>query len=273
MIKKIISGGQTGADRGALDAAVKLGIPHGGWIPKGRLTEDGPLPDKYRLQETATTNYAERTEKNVLEADGTLILSHGPLTGGSEYTREMAIKHRKPWLHLDLERNPAFQAASMIVDWIVAKNIETLNVAGPRASKDPRIYQDTKKILETVYYLGMIKDTGMNTGRGASSRIEEVFDAPPTTVEEAVEHLLSKMQLKDRATVANMSIGELPDLYMTLGRYIMNKFGLLSGNTKLLDSCRRKARHKLSREEDAVPVIIEALWRKLQRTHKLRLVK
>ena len=142
MIKKIISGGQTGVDRAALDAAIKLSIPYGGWIPRGRLTENGPLGPEYRLKETGTSSYAERTEKNVLEADGTLIISRGPLTGGSEYTREMAVKHHRPWLHIDLNGESAFQAATMINKWIISKKIEILNVAGPRASKDSNIYHD-----------------------------------------------------------------------------------------------------------------------------------
>ena len=83
MITKIISGGQTGADRAALDVAMAHGIPHGGWIPKGRKTEGGPLPTKYQLQEMPTNSYPERTEKNVVDSDGTLIISHGELTGGS----------------------------------------------------------------------------------------------------------------------------------------------------------------------------------------------
>ena len=83
MIKKVITGGQTGADQGALDAAIKLDIPHGGWIPKGRLTEDSPLPDKYQLKEMPTKSYFKRTEQNVVDSEGTLIISRGPLSGGS----------------------------------------------------------------------------------------------------------------------------------------------------------------------------------------------
>lgn len=164
MIKKIISGGQTGVDRAALDAAIKLAIPHGGWIPQGRLTENGPLPPEYRLKETRSTSYADRTEKNVLDADGTLIISRGSLTGGSEYTREMAVKHNRLWLHIDLKQIPAFQAATTINDWISKKGIAILNVAGPRASKDPKIYSDTLGILASTYYLGkedsVIHDNG-----------------------------------------------------------------------------------------------------------------
>ena len=96
MLKRIISGGQTGADQATLDAATELGIPHGGWIPKGRLMETGPLPDKYQLQEMPTKSYPKRTEQNVIDSHGTLIVSHGKLTGGSKYTQDLAIKHKLP---------------------------------------------------------------------------------------------------------------------------------------------------------------------------------
>jgi hypothetical protein len=82
MIKKIITGGQTGADRAALDVAILLNIPHGGWVPKGRLAEDGPIHTKYQLKEMPTDSHEERTEQNVIDSDGTLIISHGELTGG-----------------------------------------------------------------------------------------------------------------------------------------------------------------------------------------------
>jgi hypothetical protein len=148
MLKKIISGGQTGADRAALDAAIRLGIPHGGWIPKGRIAEDGPLAAKYQLIEMPTDSYPERTEKNVVESDGTLIISHGTPTGGTEYTRKMVLKHGKQMLHIDLalHRN-LMHAASLVKDWISIHNIETLNVAGPRASKNPRIYTLTMALV------------------------------------------------------------------------------------------------------------------------------
>ena len=127
MIKKIISGGQTGVDRAALDVAIKLAIPHGGWIPRGRLTENGPLPPEYRLKETDSSSYADRTEKNVVDGDGTLIISRGSLTGGSEYTRKMAVKHARIWLHIDLNQISAFQAAMTIKDWISKNKIEIMN--------------------------------------------------------------------------------------------------------------------------------------------------
>jgi hypothetical protein len=148
MVKKIISGGQTGADQAALDVAIKLGISHGGWIPKGRLTETGMLDDKYHLKEMETANYNKRTEQNVIDSDGTLIISHGKLTGGSEYTRDMALGHGRPWLHIDLNKIEPFQAARQIKSWIAKYEIKVLNVAGPRASKDTAICRSTTDVLE-----------------------------------------------------------------------------------------------------------------------------
>ncbi len=151
MLKKIISGGQTGADRAALDAAIRLGIPHGGWIPKGRIAEDGPLDASYQLREMPTDSYAGRTEKNVMDSDGTLIVSHGAPTGGTEYTRKMVLKHGKQMLHIDLTlHGNLMSAASLVIDWIAIHHIETLNVAGPRASKDPQIYALTLTLLTQV---------------------------------------------------------------------------------------------------------------------------
>ena len=151
MVNKIISGGQTGADRAALDVAIKLGIPHGGWISKGRLTENGMLDDKYHLKEMETANYNKRTEQNVIDSDGTLIISHGKLTGGSDYTRDMVLLHGRPWLHIDLNKTGSFQAAKQIRSWLAEHEIDVLNVAGPRASKDTAIYQATVDILETAF--------------------------------------------------------------------------------------------------------------------------
>jgi Circularly permutated YpsA SLOG family len=149
-LEKIVSGGQTGADQAALDVAIELGIPHGGWVPKGRKTEDGSLPAKYRLKEMPTESYPKRTEQNVIDADGTLIISHGELKGGSEYTRKMAVKHGKPWIHIDANRQPIEAAVEMIRTWLNGNDIERLNVAGSPASKDPRIYTATKRILKAV---------------------------------------------------------------------------------------------------------------------------
>ncbi len=153
MIKKIISGGQTGADRAVLDTAIELGVPHGGWIPKGRLTEDGPLPDKYNVKEMPTESYSARTEQNVIDSDGTLIISRGLPIGGTAYTIEMAQKHKKPYLFINLEEISETDAPSIITSWTNEQAIEILNVAGPRASEDSKIYRGVKNIIKGIIHV------------------------------------------------------------------------------------------------------------------------
>ncbi len=150
MIAKIISGGQTGADRAALDFAILHGIPYGGWVPRGRRTEDGTLPQKYRLEEMPTPDYAQRTEKNVLSADGTLVVSHGYLKGGSALTVFLAERHGKPCIHADLGEWSVRDAAERIRKWLRDQRIGVLNVAGPRAGMDREIYRATFDLLEAL---------------------------------------------------------------------------------------------------------------------------
>lgn len=154
IVNKIISGGQTGVDRAALDFAIKHDIPHGGWLPKGRKTEDGTLPEKYQLQEMPTPDYSKRTEQNVLDSDGTLIVSHGMLTGGSALTLFLAEKHGKPCLHIDLNLLSTEEAVRIINKWIQWHKLKVLNVAGPRAGKDSKIYEATMSLLEQVLSCG-----------------------------------------------------------------------------------------------------------------------
>lgn len=151
MITRIISGGQTGADRAALDFAIQHNIPYGGWVPKGRKTEDGTLPEKYDLQEMPFAEHAKRTEQNIIDSDGTLIVSHEYLTGGSALTEYFAEKLGKPYIHVDLNKLTVGNAALIVRKWIKRYKIEVLNVAGPRASKDPKIYPATLELLEAVF--------------------------------------------------------------------------------------------------------------------------
>jgi hypothetical protein len=149
MLKKIISGGQTGADRAALDFAIKYNIPHGGWVPKGRQAEDGRIRDMYQLQEMPTDSHRARTKQNVIDSDGTVIITHGKFTikSGSAYTARMAKKHGRPWLHLDMEKTTVDRAARRLQEWVADKNIVVLNVAGPRQSRDLAIYEVTMRVL------------------------------------------------------------------------------------------------------------------------------
>jgi hypothetical protein len=147
-LEKIVSGGQTGVDRAALDAALDAGFPCGGWCPRGRRAEDGPIDDRYPLDETPWDGYPQRTEWNVRDSDGTLVLTHGEPDRGTALTIELADKRGKPCLVLDLAGDPD---PEKLFDWIEANNIKALNVAGPRASSRPGIYQLTRAFLARLF--------------------------------------------------------------------------------------------------------------------------
>ncbi len=148
---KIVSGGQTGVDRAVLDAARELGLPYGGYIPRSRWTEEGPLADDYEgMVETVSAGPSRRTKLNVNESDATLIITRGPCEGGTLLTAETARKAGKPNLILDLAELGGDAAIAAIHTWLEETRLASLNVAGPRASKDPAIYDDAKQILLAV---------------------------------------------------------------------------------------------------------------------------
>ena len=145
LIDKIVSGGQTGADRAALDWAIENGIPHGGWCPKGRLAEDGPISTRFNLTESPSKNYLQRTEWNARDSDGTVVFSIAQiLSGGSMKTVSFAQKHKKPVIHISREnQNPA----EALIQFIRSNGIRILNVAGPRGSKEPEVGEFVKRVL------------------------------------------------------------------------------------------------------------------------------
>ena len=139
MLQKIISGGQTGADRAALDAALKHHFPCGGFCPKDRQAEDGPIDPKYPLEEIEG-GYRQRTWQNVIHSDGTAIFFETEATGGTLLTIKYCQTHRKPHLLIDTLATSKEEAAHLILDFLKTKSVELLNVAGPRASDHPYIY-------------------------------------------------------------------------------------------------------------------------------------
>ena len=152
---KIISGGQTGADRAGLDVAIARGIPHGGWCPKGRKAEDGPLPACYQLRETPSASYLVRTERNAAESTFTVIFTLGALSGGSKRTADFAKKHGRPYLHLQLLEGQENIAAHKLASLIQLRGTTSLNVAGSRESKEPVIHARASKVLNlTLDLLG-----------------------------------------------------------------------------------------------------------------------
>ena len=146
---RIVSGGQTGVDRAALDVALALGMPCGGWCPRGRRAEDGPIPEHYPLRETPTDEYPERTERNVSDSDGTLILTRGQPDRGTALTARLARRHKKPLYIVDLTE-PAADEAQRVRTWLVQQRIETLNVAGPRESAHEGIGVQAAEFLRAL---------------------------------------------------------------------------------------------------------------------------
>lgn len=150
-ISKLISGGQTGVDRAALDVGLAVGLPIGGWCPKGRLAEDGLIPMTYPLQETPSPHYAQRTKWNVRDADGTFILTRSePTTGGTALTISTAERLHKPYLIIDLTMPPS---PDVVASWFLQTGISILNVAGPRESVCPGIYREAFDWLQEQFRL------------------------------------------------------------------------------------------------------------------------
>jgi putative molybdenum carrier protein len=149
-LARIVSGGQSGVDLAALDAALAAGFPCGGWVPRGRFNEDGPLDPRYPVRETDRRKLAQRTEWNVRDSDATLILSRGALTGGSALTEKLAQRYAKPCLHVDLAALSPREAVARITQWLEDVHGTVLNVAGPRRSNDPEIYALAYRVIEEL---------------------------------------------------------------------------------------------------------------------------
>jgi hypothetical protein len=164
-IRCIVSGGQTGVDRAALDVALGLGLPCRGWCPKGRKAEDGPIPRRYPLLETPNAAYQQRTEWNLRDSDGTLVLCCGQARGGTALTIRLARRRRRPLLVLDLNLDPS---PSRVLAWVRDRRIRVLNVAGPRESLCAGVHRRAARFLRAVLT--------SNRGRGFSAASP---DSPP----------------------------------------------------------------------------------------------
>lgn len=155
IIEKIVSGGQTGVDRAALDIAIELCINHGGWCPKGRKAEDGFIPDKYVLKETDTDDYSERTKLNIRDSDGTLIFVPSipiKVTDGTLLTLKEVYERKKPYFMVNISYDKNIR--TKFENWVDKNNIKILNIAGPRESQHPGIYKESSLILkDTLMYI------------------------------------------------------------------------------------------------------------------------
>ena len=141
---RIVSGGQTGVDRAALDVALELALDCGGWCPRGRRAEDGPLDTRYPLRETPLGRYDQRTDWNVRDSNGTLILFRTRTDGGTRFTRVRARRRGRPCRRVDLDLDPGIE---LVMEWIGRHRIQVLNVAGPRESSSPGVYDRARAFL------------------------------------------------------------------------------------------------------------------------------
>lgn len=148
MVEKVVSGGQTGVDRAALDTALERGISIGGWCPKGRRAEDGSIPARYPLKETPLEKYAQRTAWNVRDSDATLVLLGAEPVGGTLLTLEEAREQGRPHLVVRLGKESRGEEAK---EWLSAEKARVLNVAGPRESEEPGIYERARSFLNLLF--------------------------------------------------------------------------------------------------------------------------
>lgn len=272
MIRKILSSGQTGVELAALDIAIKLGISLGGWTPRGRRNEEGRLPDHYTLEETRSLGRQEALEKNVAESDGTLVISRGVSTKMTTKAVQMALKQERQFLHIDLSQYALFEAASLASAWLFQHQIKIVYITGLLNSEDSLIYQHTRKLLETAFYLGFVKSGLHPKPLGVSEAATEKADWPQT-VGQAVSHLKTVLSLKDRSLLSNLRSDELNHLSPGISEYIKQKFGLYEGNDKLKDSCAEVGHLSQPLPDEVSAVILRALWEDLRNTHKLRIIK
>ena len=145
---KIISGGQTGVDRAALDVALRHGIECGGWCPAGRLDELGKIPDRYPVQELSRSGFTERTLQNVKDSDGTVVIYPGELRGGTEQTVRFCVELERAYQLIDASRVATEDAVKLIANFVRKNKIDILNVAGPRQSEWPEGYDYSSRVLD-----------------------------------------------------------------------------------------------------------------------------
>jgi hypothetical protein len=272
MINKIISGGESGVEQAALDIAMKMDIARGGWITSRQKEELGQKTERYALSEMPDVNYARVAEHNVSDSNGVLIISRGELITNAALHQRIAQKLKRPSLLIDLNKTVEFQASEQISAWIVRHRIRILNITGHKESDDSRFYETTYNILETVFLM-LIASDAQNEAVAADDRSAHAlsdFINLPKTLEDAADMLEKRLTFREKTKIANMPEHKLSNVAMSLGPYIRSEFRLDS-NDNLMASCRRI--YGSGTMDDAILLIIERMWRQLQKANVLRVVR
>ena len=266
-IKKIISSGELGAESAALDIAIRLKIPYGGYAITSPFLEIERRTPRYRLTRKPFQDTQSKDAANLQIAEGTLIFSHGILPDFLDTIQTYARTHAHPCLHIDLAQSPPLNAAFQIDRWVRRHAIEILFVTGTTMLEDDLIYQATYNALYNFLMIGKESYPDQENEKAQASS-----KSWPGTIDEAVQRLIEELSLKDKATIANMSASELTPLNNSLGRHIRNWFGLNAENHTLLWSCAKEAGKTALTEKEASAIIISCLALELEKTHKLRIL-
>lgn len=269
MIRKIVSNGRAGVARGALDAALALEIPHGGWALPDNAGENEPLPGKYNLREMKTKSKTWCVERNVVETDGTLILTFADdMPEDALAARKSADKHHLPWILINLDRTGTFQAAQDIHDWLKEQDIHVIHVVGAASGNmKKKADKTTCGLLEAVYYLGLIES---NMTAPSRSLVDDGSPSP-MSIDDMVTLLSTEMPLKDRVILANMKEAQLELLEPTLGRHIQIRLEHWRQSVASAAALEKMEKEAAGAGEISA-LIIKKLWKRLRTTHRLRIV-
>ncbi|MCG6912122.1 MAG: putative molybdenum carrier protein [Deltaproteobacteria bacterium] len=271
MIRKIISGGRTDPERGALDAALKYGVPHAGWIHYIRGEERKKLLETYHLTVIPALDPRAAVRQNVEHTDGTLILTTGKPRENADYARHLTLKRGMQLLGIDMRQYAPIEAGSLIVSWLKLNHVSRVYVTGSDDETRGRSYNLSRKIMEAAIILGYTRMNAVPARNSQPRQGPGGAKAWPATVEDAVKRLIDELFLRDKNRISTMEPPDLDELHPTLGRYIRENYGLLSGNHELLKSCMRTTQASEIVPDEASAIIIKELWQELQQTHRIRI--
>jgi hypothetical protein len=216
-----------------------------------------------------TSDYRDRTLQNILDSQGTAVLYHGRLMGGSRLTRELAKTQKKPCITVNLVVHDPFEAAVMLQTFVEDLKIGVLNVAGPRASHDPDIYMDVKMVLEILVYL-LFLDKELTWPHDMALDVDPVF---PDSVDAAVDQVMSDLSLKSKTAIARLDPSDVQRVYFTWVDALRFRLGLDTGNEALVEACQKDADVTYFTVEDAVMVIVKAVKSACEQSCRLRVVQ